>query len=394
MRAGPTATVEPGVVDPEDGDAASTGSRAVVMVGPSPEMLGGMASVCGQMASLGYDDRYTLEVFPLTFSAETGESTFGRVGRHVGHLQGLAQTLRRTNASIMHVHTCSGFSFDRSVADMVLAHMLGCRVILHLHGAAFDRFFEEAGPLRRCWIAGSLARADAVIALSEAWRRKLETVSPSARLAVIENAVESPPVETARGHAGPCRFLLLARMDAWKGIDDLLDAAAALRARDCAFQLVLAGPGGTAGDAGVLAEKIRQRGLESAVRYAGPVRGQEKTDLFRWADVYVQPSHHEGMPISLLEALACGLPIVATEVGAVPEVVRDGVHGRIVPPHRSDLLAAAMGELAGAPELRSFMSADAVELARHRFSLDRFERDLLAVYDALDDGHVPPRAML
>jgi glycosyltransferase involved in cell wall biosynthesis len=356
------------------------------MVGPSPELLGGMASVCGQMASLGYDDRYTIELFPLTFSAEAGESTHGRVGRHVGHLQRLAQTLRRTNASIVHVHTCSGFSFDRSVADMAVAQTLGCRVVLHIHGAAFDRFFEEAGPLRRRWIAGSLARADAVIALSEVWRRKLETISPSARLTVIENAVESPSVETARCHVGPCRFLLLARMDAWKGIDDLLDAGAALRAEDCTFELVLAGPDGTAGDAGALAEKIHRRGLQSAVRYAGPVRGQEKTDLLRWADVYVQPSHHEGMPISLLEALAYGLPIVATNVGAVPEVVRDGVHGRVVPPHRPELLAVAMGELARRGELRCSLSAAAVELARDRFSLARFERDLLAVYDTIDNA--------
>lgn len=384
MRAGQTATVEPGVNGSENEDAASTCSRPVVMVGPSPELLGGMASVCGQMAALGYDDRYTLEVFPLTFSTGAGESTFGRVGRHVGHLQRLAQTLRRTNASIVHIHTCSGFSFDRSVADMAVARTLGCRVVLHIHGAAFDRFFNDAGPLRRRWIAGSLARADAVVALSEAWRRKLETISPAARLTVIENAVEVQPVETVRGHAGPCRFVLLARMDAWKGIDDLLDAGATLRAKDCAFELVLAGPDGTAGDACVLAEKIGRRGLESAVRYAGPVRGQDKIDLLRWADAYVQPSHHEGMPISLLEALAYGLPIVATNVGAVPEVVRDGVHGRLVPPHRSDLLAAAMGEMARRGELRCSLSAAAVELARDRFSLARFERDLLAVYDGLD----------
>jgi len=177
---------------------------------------------------------------------------------------------------------------------------------------------------------------------------------------------------------------LLARMDAWKGIDDLLDACATLRAAECPFELALAGPEGTAGDAGVLEEKIRRRGLESSVRYVGPVRGEEKTNLLRWADVCVQPSHHEGMPISLLEALAHGLPIVATSVGAVPEVIRDGVHGRLVPPHQPNRLGDALRELAEDPRRRCTMSTAAVDLARARFSLERFERDLMAVYDNLE----------
>ena len=119
------------------------------------------------------------------------------------------------------------------------------------------------------------------------------------------------------------------------------------------------------------------------MRYAGSVHGADKSDLLRWADVYVQPSHHEGMPIAMLEALAYRLPIVATQVGAVPEVVADGVHGLLVPPHDPGQLAAAMGNVARDADRRRSFSSAAARLAASRFSSARFRDDLVKLYDVL-----------
>jgi len=390
---------EPAAVSSSRSDASGAAGPhpppvPVLMVGPPPGLLGGMASVAGQMLTLDLEGRYRIELFPLTFSAGAGELPLGRAARHLGHLFHLAGAVRRSGAALVHVHACSGFSFYRAAADMIVSQVLGCRTVLHVHGAAFDHFFAESGVLSRRLIAACLGRAERVVALSEAWRRALQAMSPAARISVIENAVEAPAVLPVRGHHGPCRFLLLARMDRWKGVDDLLDAAAELRVRGCPFELVLAGPAGTAGDKDELAAKIRARNLDPVGRYVGPVRGQEKVDLLRWADVYVQPSHHEGMPISLLEALAFGLPVVATRVGAVPELMVDGVHGRLVPPHRQDLLAKAMAELAERPAVRPAMSEAAARLAEARFGLRRFQGDLLALYDGLTAPSRPGRPFL
>ncbi|MCH7886150.1 MAG: glycosyltransferase, partial [Planctomycetes bacterium] len=94
-------------------------------------------------------------------------------------------------------------------------------------------------------------------------------------------------------------------------------------------------------------------------------------------------SHHEGMPISLLEALAHGLPIIATTVGAVPEVITPNQEGLLVPPHNPDLLAAAMGDLAGDPDRRARMSVAARCSAERRFGLGRLRDDLVRLYDAV-----------
>ena len=205
----------------------------------------------------------------------------------------------------------------------------------------------------------------------------------AAQICVVENAVACPRSTPSLRQEGPCRFLLLARMDEWKGIDDLLGACARLHADGVAFELALAGPPGTAGDGTALNRKIHHQGLEERVRYIGPVYGAKKLNLLQWADVYIQPSRHEGMPLSLLEALAHGLAIVATRVGAVPEVITDQVQGLLVPPSQPGRLASAMRRLAINPEEQRSMGRAARQLALTRFNIDRFRQNLIELYDDL-----------
>jgi glycosyltransferase involved in cell wall biosynthesis len=132
-----------------------------------------------------------------------------------------------------------------------------------------------------------------------------------------------------------------------------------------------------------LNEKIDGLGLTGTVRYVGPVHGHQKSGLLASADAYVQPSHHEGMPIAMLEALSYGLPVVATRVGAVPEIINDGHSGLLVPPHRLDLLARAMREVASNAARRRAMSYAAYALACERFSTTRLRGDLLSLYGSV-----------
>jgi len=360
----------------------------VLVVGPSPEMVGGMASVVGQMLELDLGPEYRLELLPFTHAANECETLPGKLRRHLEHGDALRRRLRAQPAAVVHLHTCSGFTFWRSLLDLRVAQGCGARVVLHVHGAAFDSFHAAAGAAARALIRWGMTRADAVVALSESWRAKLHAMAPRARITVVENAVELPPAVPRRYDGQSCRFLLLAKMDTWKGIDDLLDACTLIPA-GISFGLTLAGPPGSAGDAGTLAAKIRRRHLQQRVRYVGPVQGRAKDGLFAEVDVYVQPSHHEGMPLALLEALAWGLPVVATRVGAVPEVLTEEREGLLVPPQEPELLGRTMARLATDGQLRSACSAAARRLAEDRFSLRRFRQDLRALYDALGSGALP-----
>jgi len=357
--------------------------KMITVVGPPTSAVGGIATVIGQMNDLDISRQYRIQHFETTHRDGPTESLVARSRRHLRRLFDLRRVLRSSQSPITHIHTCSGFSFFRSVLDMLIAQFAGSHAVLHIHGAAFNEFFANLGFLGRRFVRWSLARADAVIALSCAWQESIARMSPHAKIHVIENAVEMPAEHHAVHHLGPCRLLLLARMDHWKGIDDLLYACERLHNEKVKFELTLAGPEGSAGNAQTLNQKIVAAGLDGVVRYAGEVRGKHKTELLEWADVYVVASHHEGLPISLLEALAYKLAVVATAVGAIPEIITDRRQGLLVPPHSPDTLAVALREVINQPERREFLAEQGYVLAKKRFGLKRFANQLVTLYDRL-----------
>lgn len=359
-------------------------TRNVIVIGPSPDAVGGMASVVAQTLRLEFDGRYRLRFFPTTGSTGEHETTWQRVTRHVRHLLRLRRLIGESSRPIVHVHTCSGYSFLRSAMDLMVARSLGCCTVLHIHGAKFDSSYDALPAYRRLLLRRCLVRADRVVALSDGWRCKLRDMSPKAHVNVIENAIECPASTTVTRRPGPIRFLLLARMDEWKGIGDLLSACAIL-VTDCVeFELILAGPAGTAGDAVSLEAKIKSMHLAGAVRYVGSVHGREKDVLLKDSDAYVLASWSEGLPISLLEAIAYGLPVVATRVGAVPEVIADGREGLLVAAKQPSDLARAMQTMIEHPARRAAMSDAGRRLAKQRFTLVRLRDDLVRLYDELE----------
>ena len=367
---------------------SNTLPRPILIIGPDADQVGGMSSVVSQMMAMDFGGHYRPVRLPVTLSEDPSESTLKRIARHRKQSRRIGDAIRADRPPVVHIHTCSGFSFARSTWDMLIARRLGARTVLHIHGAAFHEFYERQPMWRRRLIRWSLTQADRVIALSDCWAEQLLRMAPAASFAVIENAVEIPSQIERQQDIRPCRFVLLARMDEWKGIDDLLEASALLRRMGCTFEVVLAGPSGTAGDHVTLPSKIDAKGLTGTVRYVGSVQGYDKIELLRSAHAYVQPSHNEGMPIALLEALAHALPVVATRVGAVPEVIRDEREGLTVAPHRPDRLADAMHRFIDMPDLRVRMARSARQLAEARFSTTRFERDLTALYREL--AWLPP----
>lgn len=376
----------------EGGDAAPAYDRAatvVLQVGPALDETGGMATVCRQMVEPESTGPFRIIHFATTRGTERKESCFARIGRHVQHVRKLRDCIRLYQARVVHIHTCSGFSFFRSAIDAWAARREGCRVVLHIHGAGFDRFCAEASGLSRWIIRQILERTDAVIALSRGWAETLRGAAPRANVAVVENAVPDVPSRQAPNASPTCHFLLLARMDTWKGVDDLLAACTILKGLQTDFHVTLAGPPGEGDSAVALVDRIASSKLENRVRFVGPVHGAVKETLWRQTDVLVQPSHQEGMPMSMLEALMRGIPVVATRVGAIPEVITAGREGWLVRPRAVDELAAAMLKMVTDLQGRRTMGMAARELAQQRFSLARFERDITSLYNSLLPSDAP-----
>ena len=108
-------------------------------------------------------------------------------------------------------------------------------------------------------------------------------------------------------------------------------------------------------------------GLEGSIHVRSAVTGAEKIELFRSADIFVYPSYHEGMPMAVIEAMACGLPIIATQVGGLPDLVCPPLNGLLVPAGRPDQLAEAICQLVADPQLRVFHASGKFSTGSERF---------------------------
>jgi glycosyltransferase involved in cell wall biosynthesis len=191
-----------------------------------------------------------------------------------------------------------------------------------------------------------LARAaDAVAACSREAARYAEDVGGAARVRVIPNGYDPGEFANGRVFAHPTAYLLgVGRLDAQKGFDVLVDAFARLASPE--LELLLAGDGA---ERPALEALARRLGVADRVRFLGTTDRATTVALYRGAAIVACPSRFEGMPLVCLEALAAARPLVGSAVNGIPELVRDGETGVLVPPADPRALATALRRLLDAP---------------------------------------------
>ncbi len=292
------------------------------------------------------------------------------------------RALRRARPTILHMHHVWPTA-DRYLSELAVWAGVPHQVVTeHLAG-------ESHSASQRTLKRRELRRASAVTTVSRAVADSLaqDLQVPRERFMVVPNGADRPREEEERPEArrlraemrvGFARPLLVAvgRLEEQKGHLVLLEAASRLRALGLDFVLAVAGQGSLAGE---LAERARQLGLEERIRWMGQL--EEPGPLLLAADVFVLPSRWEGMPLTLLEAMARGRAVVASGVGGVPEVVVDGVNGLLVPPGDPEVLTQALGRLCRAPAERELLGEEAAETVRSTYTWERVVEGFEAVYD-------------
>ncbi len=225
-------------------------------------------------------------------------------------------------------------------------------------------------------------------ALSEKEAEQIRSCGITAPIVVAPNGVDPLPLTTPAGSgavvetpwAGPLtktgpRLLFLGRLHPKKGFDLLLAAWARLAATHQPWQLVLAGPD-EGGHLAVLKRQAASLGLLDRLVLTGPISGAPKAALLHSADLFVLPSYSEGFPMAVLEALACGVPVVATRACNFPDLSRAGCGWECEPTVESLTTALRAALDAGAPELRQ-RGSRGLALVQERYTWPRVARDLL-----------------
>jgi glycosyltransferase involved in cell wall biosynthesis len=177
----------------------------------------------------------------------------------------------------------------------------------------------------------------------------------------------------------PGRILFLGRLETAKGIDELLDAAAALAPRFPQLRLVLGGEG----DLAHARRRAAELGIADRVELPGWIGPAARDAELARAAVFCLPSHAEGLPMSMLEAMAAGRPVVVTSVGGIPETIQDRDNGLLVPPRDAAALAAALASVLEDDALRAHLAARARETIEQQYSLAVVGEQLASLYREL-----------
>ena len=320
--------------------------------------------------------------------SETGKWSFSNLASAVGDCARFARAAVAYRPEVCHIATSVGLSFLKHSVCVAIARLLGSKVLLHPHCSFY--FFYERRPKAWQWFARKvIGLCDSVIILSKEWMALQEAV-PSCQLHYLPNAIDlSSYVEVARERIAtksdkPCLHVLyLGHVGKDKGSFDLIAAATKVLGQEKNVVFELVGHEQAHGDIKQLKEEVVEAGFEQFIHFQSPVTGSEKIEQFRRADLFVYPSYHEGMPMAVIEAMACGLPVIATQVGGLPDLVLPGVNGLLVPAGQPDQLANAIQQLIADPQLRYAMQTRSLQLAQEKFDIEKLVLRLLEIYRAL-----------
>jgi len=291
----------------------------------------------------------------------------------------LARMLRRHRVNLVHVN-----GYKASITGGLSAKLTGLRLVKTEHGRLEP--FQGATKLKmnaNVWLDEALSRRilDAVAFVSKDIQGSLSAHYPGVRQTVIYNAIEPAPTDSVDPAValprppGPVFGLgIVGRLKPIKGHEVLIRAMARLRGRGDLILYVF-GEGETKSSCQRL---CREAGIEDRVHFMG-----FRTDIhscMRQLDAIVMPSFHEGIPYTALEAMDLGIPLIASAVGGLREILTDGVDAFLVPPGDDQALAAAIERLAADGALRERLRANARRTVAARFGAATMVDQYLDLY--------------
>ena len=359
----------------------------LVMLGPGPQARGVVAGVLEAYRAHGLFQRW-----PVDYLATHGEAgASGNAGLTLAALRRFAGLVLTERALAVHLQVAPERGLWRDALFMALALAGRCPVLVQLHGTGVRRCYERGGRLLRGVIRFFLEQASCVIVPCESERAWLRTAARRANVAVVPYPAAAAEPAPPAGSAN--RVLFLGRLEAEKGVFDLLEAVSALRPAVPDVRLILAGEGERA----AVRRQAENLGIADAVLFTGWVGPSGKRALFESAAVFARPSYDEAMPFALLEAMAAGVPAVATPVGGVPEVLADGVSGLLAAPGDTATLQRLLRKLLLDRTLAARLGAAARESVGLRCAPNRAVARLEEVYTAvglctLDAQRAPSRS--
>jgi glycosyltransferase involved in cell wall biosynthesis len=364
--------------------------KKILIIGPVAPPYGGVASVIQDLVHSRLSQEYTFEVFPRPAPFLPGTEGFFR--RRLFRLKRFIRYLKRLRSEdyeLVHIHI-SGSIILRSLSFIVPA-LCSCKnLIVHIHGMNWKEFCENWPEFMRRVQIRILCMASRIVVSYALLAENLRAAGCKTKIRVLNNHIPDIPrpdpkdVEGVRRQFGLGRdnfvILFIGDVSGAKGIFDVLESVPALAAKDDGFRIIVIGQEKKPREKAAAVETVRTGNLGKWFHLAGAVPRDKITLFFALADAFLLPSHTEAMPISILEAMRAGVPIIASRVGGIPEMIEDGVNGILINPCRADEIVQAVLRLKEDPDLRQRLGTAGRQTFEDRFEFSRGVEEIERLY--------------
>ena len=267
---------------------------------------GGVAQVIYNYKNEVYD------CFHFIKNSGNGNKLQNAIVALLGCLKLLLLIFNHNKIRIVHIHTASFVSFRRAAVFVRISKFFNRNVVLHMHGGGFREYYKTNPE----WIMSILDRCDRIIALTDSWQSFYHEIGCK-DVFVVKNIISDPLINhIEKGEM--IHLLFLGWIVKEKGIFDIVEVLSEHK-KECEGKIVLH----IGGDHEVekLQHIITSNQLDGIIKYEGWVSGDKKIQLLNIMDAFILPSYMEGLPISILESLSYGKPVITTPVGGIPEVI-------------------------------------------------------------------------
>lgn len=339
----------------------------VLMIGPDRRVHGGISGVVNNFYEAGLAEKVDLTYIGTMVDGSKIRKLFKAAEAYIRFC------LKLPGSQIVHVNMASDVSYYRKSIFIRTAYRFRKKIMIHQHGGDFETFYKEhLSDKGRKRLRAVFAKANAVIVLTSFWKDFFEQIVDKGKIVVIPNGICIPSCGDKK--YGIHKLLFLGRICKEKGIVELIKAVSELSYECPDIQLYL---GGVFED-----ESLREVAgkYPEVVKTLGWVEGNEKKRYLELCDIFVLPSYFEGQPVSVLEAMSYGLCIVASQVGGIPQMIKDHEDGLLIQPKDKASLKRALKKVLGNEKECEKLGSAAREKVQREFMIDRCMEKVLDLY--------------
>lgn len=307
---------------------------SVIMVGADLTSNGGIASVVKNYYHAYSYNQSAVDLTLLKTGYYKDKPLFYEVIIFLKALFKYIFLLSTHKVHIVHCHSSGGISFYRSSFFVFIGKVFRKKVLIHLHASNFYDYFLEGSRMKIKLLHSILRLADLIIVLCSDWEKKLAEKYRLENLLVLPNPVNSEAIRlnttSEKKELDPkLKVIFLGFLIRSKGIFDIIKLVGKFKEKNITnIEFVIGGKGEEERE---FLRKIKESELENYIEFLGWV-SNGKYELLQNSDVFFLPSYKEGMPIAILESMACGLPIISTDIAGIPDLVKNDYNGYLFAP--------------------------------------------------------------